>query len=85
MQIIFHKNFKKKYKKLDKKLQKKAKEQLLEFEKNRFSKKINNHRLRGEYLNYYSIDLTGDLRMIFKENGGNYIFVNIDNHNNLYK
>lgn len=85
MQVIFHKNFDKNYKKLR------------ETEKNRFKKifevfyidpfypSLNNHALSGKYEGYRSINIGGDLRVIYKMIGEDtYLFVTIDSHSNLY-
>lgn len=85
MNIIFHKNFKKKYQKSTLKTQKNIKEKIILFQENKFSKSLNNHLLKGKYLGYGSLNVYGDLRIIYKEEKTSIIFVDLDNHNNLYK
>lgn len=84
MNVSSHKGFEKDYKKLPKKIQEKFKERILLFQEDQFDPVLNNHSLRGQYLGYRSINITGDLRAIFKKNGNDIIFVAIDSHSNLY-
>ncbi len=85
MRIDFHKNFVKKYDKLSTKLKDKCDECLGLFRDNPFRPELNNHALHGEYLGYRSINITGDLRAIYKIKGDCNYFVIIDTHSNLYK
>ncbi len=86
MKICFHKNFEKQYKKLIKKDQKRVQEKLKLFLDNPFSPILKNHPLKGKYLDYRSINISGDLRAIYKYiDSKKCIFVILDNHNNLYK
>ena len=86
MKILFHKNFEKQYKKLTKKKQDKVQKKLSLFLEDTFNPILKNHSLRGKYLDYRSINITGDLRAIYKYlNSDKCIFVVLDNHNNLYK
>lgn len=85
MKLYFHKNFDKQYGKLRKAERKKAQERLALFLRNPFNPLLNNHPLKGKYLDYRSINITGDLRAIYKLiNGDECIFVTIDSHSNLY-
>lgn len=85
MKIRFHKNFDKKYKKLKQEQKKRAKERLALFLENPFSPILENHPLKGKYKSYRSINITGDLRAIYKfVNEQECIFVTIDTHSNLY-
>lgn len=85
MNISSNKDFNKDYKKLPKKIQEKFKERVLLFEKDQFDPVLNNHALKGEYSGYRSINVTGDIRAIFKITGEEVIFIAIDSHSNLYK
>lgn len=85
MIIRFHKNFAKQYKKLTTSQKKRAQERLSLFLKNPYHPQLNNHPLRGKYLDYRSINITGDLRGIFKFiSETEAIFVTIDSHSQLY-
>jgi len=86
MIIRFHKNFEKRYKKLSVKYRNKFKEKIAIFLKDEFNPILNNHPLKAKYKGYRSIDVTGDLRAIYRrEERDNIIFVIIDKHSNLYK
>lgn len=86
MKIIFHSNFDKQYKKLRKNEQKRVKEKLDLFLSDEFNPILNNHPLKGGYQNYRSINITGDLRAIYKlQDADVRIFVAVDTHSNLYK
>lgn len=85
MKIYFHKNFDKQFGKLRVNEKKKAQERLQLFLENPFSQILENHPLKGKYTDYRSIDITGDLRAIFKYlNENECIFVDVDTHSNLY-
>ena len=85
MKIRFHKNFEKQYKKLNEKEREKVQERLELFLKNPFDPQLNNHSLKGKYADYRSINISGDLRAIYKFiDEDECIFVVVDNHSNLY-
>jgi len=85
MRIYLHKNFEKRYKNLKSSEKKKFKEIRDIFVIDEYNPILNNHPLRGSYQGYRSINITGDLRLIYKKQGGVIIFVTIDSHSNLYK
>jgi len=85
MKIHFHKNFEKQYKKLKKREREKTRERLELFLEDSFHPLLNNHSLKGKYTDYRSINITGDLRAIYKYiSRDECIFVIIDAHSNLY-
>ena len=85
MKIRFHGNFEKDLRKLNARQKQKTKERLVIFLENPFDISLNNHPLKGRYLNYRSIDISGDLRAIFKMfSEDEYIFVAIGSHSELY-
>lgn len=84
MKIYLHKKFYKGYSKLSPKLQKKFKERKNLFLLDEFNMILNNHALTGRWLGYRSINITGDIRVVFKRSTDNAIFVAIDSHSNLY-
>lgn len=85
MRLYFHKNYDKQYGKLRNKEKKKAQERLVLFIRNPFNPILNNHPLKGKYLGYRSINISGDLRAIYKlVDYDDCIFTTIDNHSNLY-
>jgi len=86
MKIYFHKNFEKQYKKFKKNEQAKVQERLTTFLEDQFDPQLNNHALKGKYVDYRSINITGDLRAVYKSiSQDKSIFVIIDTHSNLYK
>jgi len=85
MKIRFHKNFEKQYKKLKKEQKEKAQNRLSLFLIDSFNPTLGNYPLKGKYIGYRSIDITGDLRAIYKFiNKQECIFVAIDTHSKLY-
>jgi len=85
MKIRFHKNFEKQYKGLTKRGQEKVQERLELFLENPFDLQLNNHPLRGKYTDYRSINITGDIRAVYKFiSEGECVFVAIGSHSNLY-
>jgi len=86
MKIHFHNNFEKQYKLLNAKQKKKTQERLKLFLDNSFDSILNNHPLKGKYLDYRSINIAGDLRAIYKFlNDRECIFVAVGTHNKLYQ
>lgn len=85
MIVNLHKNFKKNYKQLTDSQKKKFKERRSLFMQDEFNPVLNNHALKGKYLGYRSINITGDLRVIYKKELQDVLFVDIDTHSNLYK
>lgn len=86
MNIIFHNYFQKKLKKRTAKERNQFKTRLDLFIRNSNNPILNNHALQGKYAHCRSINVTGDLRAIYIEEGNNEVmFIDIDNHPNLYK
>jgi len=84
--IKFHKNFKKQYQRLNKTSKDKFEERLIIFSIDEFNPVLNNHALKGNYKGYRSINIIGDIRAIYEMKTKNhFIFIAIDNYNNLYK
>ncbi len=84
MKIDYHKDFLKSFKKQHQKIKDKFKERQIFFEINKFDPVLNNHALQGKWQGFRSINVTGDIRAVFKESGDLVIFVAIDSHSNLY-
>jgi len=85
MRIGYHKEFIKNYKKLPLKIQEQFKQRQILFEKDKFDPVLNNHSLTGKYQGYRSINVSGNIRAIFKVNGDSVIFIKINSHSNLYR
>lgn len=84
MSILYHKEFLKRFKKQPLKIKEKFKERLAIFMQDEFDPSLNNHYLKGKYEGYRSINVTGDIRAVFKRITHDIIFVTIDSHSNLY-
>ena len=93
MIITFHRDFTKRFKALPQKIQVTFKERLIIFEDDQFNPILNNHSLRGKYKGYRSINVTGDIRAIYKQslpagvgksNDNIILFTTIGSHSNLY-
>lgn len=86
MRAVFHKSFEKRYSKLRPSEKQRFKERRDVFLIDPFNPALNNHALLGKYRGYRSINVTGDLRAIYKIIGKDLaLFVIIDSHSNLYR
>ncbi len=86
MEPIFHKDFKKQYRKLDKNIQNKFNEILALFMNNPFNPILKNHALHGPYKEFRSINISGDIRAIYKIINNNIAhFIYIGTHSELYE
>lgn len=85
MKIILHKNFEKQYQKLRLSEKKKFQERRNIFLKNPFHPILYNHSLHGEYASYRSINITGDLRVLYEPiDEQTAHFIAIGRHKDLY-
>ncbi len=84
MEARFHKNFKKRFKKLSVKTQEQFYERLDLFLLNKSSKMLNNHSVGNAYPDCRSINVNGDYRAIFQDQGDVVIFMTIGSHSDLY-
>jgi addiction module RelE/StbE family toxin len=85
MKVLFHKNFEKKFGKLNLKIKKLFYKRLELFFQDQFHHLLHNHALHGKYKGYRTINITGDIRAVFKIVGEQSIeFDDIDSHSNLY-
>lgn len=79
------KTFKKQYKKLPKKFQNQFNARLRIFVNDPDDRRLRNHPLHAEYAGYWSIDVNGDLRALYKKVGDEIIiFGFIGTHSQLY-
>lgn len=79
------KKFDKQYAKLKPKIKTKFKTQVGIFVKNPFDKRLRNHALKGKYIGYRSIDITGDVRALYTVKDDKIIlFGFIGSHSQLY-
>lgn len=87
MKVFFHKYFQKRYNKSSRKIQNKFDSQLGIFYKNIHDDRLNNHELHGKYANHRSINVTGDIRAVYRKVNtatDDVIFVDIGTHGELY-
>ncbi len=86
MELYLHKLFKKQYHKLSPKIRQKADKTIAQFLQNPKNIILRNHPLKGSMLSERSISVTGDIRIVFKEDG-NYkkvTLLRIGTHNQVY-
>lgn len=84
MVITYHKTFIKQSKILSPRTKEKLTQRLKLFSQEEYNPLLNNHSLAGKYLGYRSINITGDLRALYRKEADIVIFTNIDSHSNLY-
>jgi len=85
MRVRLHRTFEKQFKKLRPRDQKQAKERLVLFACDAFDPILNNHPLHGKYQNCRSINITGDLRAIYRETSRAVAyFIALGTHGKLY-
>ena len=84
MRIHLHKNFEKPYSKLSPAIKEKFKERRNLFMNNPFNPILNNHSVDKAYPGCRSINITGDYRVIFRQNDNLVEFINIGTHSQLY-
>jgi addiction module RelE/StbE family toxin len=86
MRILFQKSFEKQFKRLPKNVRQKVFEKNLIFGKDPYHPILKNHALHGEYAGYRSINITGNLRAIYRLlDNDTALFVAIGTHTRLYK
>ena len=54
-------------------------------QKSEFDVSLNNHKLSGKYIEYRSINVTGDIRLAYKRVPDGFYLFTIGTHNELYK
>ena len=83
--ILLHKHFEKKYAKLSKKMKEIFKERRNLFLEDVRNPLLDAHQLHGVRDGYKSFNVTGDVRVIYKEiMEGIFLFVDIGSHEDLY-
>jgi addiction module RelE/StbE family toxin len=80
------KTFDKQYSKLNDKTKTIYKSRIAIFQSNPFDFRLRNHALKGKYLGFRSIDITGDVRALYTVKGNIIIiFGFIGSHSQLYR
>lgn len=86
MPIAHTSAFKKAYASLPKKAKMQMEKRIDLFLQDEFSTLLNNHKLHGKYAEYRSINITSDIRLVYKQLGkGDFIFFAIGTHSQLYE
>ncbi len=86
MKIVFHRDFHKRYARMRPSEQKRTDERILIFQQNQFHPILNNHALSHPYEGCRSINITGDLRAVFREIAPDIIrFIIAGTHTELYE
>jgi addiction module RelE/StbE family toxin len=65
MYFVYSPQFRKQYKKLSQKIQTHVDARLRLFIEEPYHPQLQNHKLHGEYASYRSINVTGDLRVVY--------------------
>lgn len=84
MKVTFSKFFQKRLQKLPVKTREKFRDRLRLFIQDRFDPSLSNHTLHGEYREYHSIRVTGDIRALYRMDGDVCVFEIIGTHSELY-
>ncbi len=85
MHLSRTKTFEKQYQRLPLKLQTKFDERLLLWLANPSDSRLRVHSLTGKYTGYWSMNVTGDIRALYRHEGDNIvIFALIGTHSSLY-
>lgn len=83
--VLLHKHFEKKYSKLSQKIKGAFKERRNLFLEDTHSTLLGVHALHGKYKGYESFNVTGDIRVVYKEVGEDvFLFMDIGTHGELY-
>lgn len=85
MIISYSKNFVKQAKKLSPELRKKLLERIEIFSENQLHSTLRNHQLKGQYKEYRSIDITGDVRALYLQKENEAIFDTVGTHSQLLR
>jgi len=85
MKIAVHRDFKKQYKKISNAAQLQFQKRRDLFLKNPFHPLLQNHALHGKHQGYRSINITGDLRVIYEAVDSDIVyFIALGTHAELY-
>jgi addiction module RelE/StbE family toxin len=85
MTIQYSPKFKKQYKKLPPKFQDQFGERLQLFLTDSTAPQLRNHPLKGKFAGYWSININGDIRALYRVDGDTVIiFALIGSHSELY-
>ena len=86
-QIVYGKKFIKSYQKIIKSnfsIEKRLKEKVALFLENQHSAVLRNHKLKGKLRDFRAFSITGDIRVIYREEKDYYKFIDIGTHSQVY-
>jgi len=84
MEFIYTKKFAKELSKFPKEIKNKTRERLVIFSLNENDSVLNNHKLNPPWEGYRSINVTGDIRIIYRKDKIFWILCRIGTHPQLY-
>ncbi len=84
MEYVTSKRFDKNFSKLSKKIKNQAIDQFEKFVIDPMDIVLNNHKLHGKWSKYRSINITGNVRAIYFQDGNVARFIDIGSHSELY-
>ena len=85
MRVVFQKSFEKQYKKLPKKIREQFNIRLTLLLDNQHNPQLHIHKLRGVHTGLWSLNVTGEIRVIFDKSHESIItFIAIGSHSELY-
>lgn len=84
MRIAYHKNLEKQLKKIPTVIKQKFIERIKIFQVKPFDPILRNHKLKGEFEDCNSIDITGDWRAVYVQKGEIAVFFKLGTHSDLY-
>lgn len=85
MKVDYSRSFKKDYKKLNLKLRNQLRERILLFQQHQFNPLLNNHSVHHPYEGCQSINISGNVRVLFEISNDSALFVRVGTHSELYK
>lgn len=84
MKASYSKQFLRQYIKLSPKIRQKTDERIMLWQRDPLDSQLRDHQLKGKYKQYRSIDITGDVRALYLQQGKEAIFDAIGTHSQLY-
>ncbi len=86
MKFRYHKNFQKQLLKLSLSKQRLCQERLRLFSQNQDHPLLGRHGLKGKYAHHFSLNIGGDLRVVYKQVGPDEVeVIAVGTHSQLYK
>lgn len=85
IRVVIHKSFQKQFKKAPPAIREKARKRIHLFRTNPYHELLHHHSLGGSYSEYFSINVTGDWRAVYRQLDAEIVeFVYLDTHSHLY-